>query len=147
MVPEAALGPVTPPKKMANATGMVATAASQAFLLTTVPMISAALPTRASSRCTMALSRLVPERGQDQRGEAAEGGERGHLQVADDLIGQRDSAGMTIVARSARIAAGTDHVTRQNDGADWPGEAWRSRARGRRAEGAATAESGITTAY
>jgi hypothetical protein len=54
---------------------------------------------------------------------------------------------MTIVARSARIAAGTDQLTRQGDGADSPGEGRNSRARGRRAEGATTAESGIITAY
>jgi len=54
---------------------------------------------------------------------------------------------MTIVARSARIAAGTDHVTRQGDGADAPGEGRGSQARGRRAGLTATAESGITTAY
>ena len=54
---------------------------------------------------------------------------------------------MTIVARSARIAAGTDHVTRQVDGMDAPDEGRGSRARGRLAEGTATAESGITTAY
>ena len=34
MVPEAAFGPATPPKKMAKATGTVTTAASQAFPLT-----------------------------------------------------------------------------------------------------------------
>ena len=59
-MPEAAFGPATPAKKMAKATGMVTIAASQAFPLTPVPMISAALPTRASPRCAMALSRLVP---------------------------------------------------------------------------------------
>ena len=60
MVPEAAFGPATPPKKMAKATGIVTTAASQAFPLTSVPMISAALPIRASWRCATALSRLLP---------------------------------------------------------------------------------------
>ncbi len=54
---------------------------------------------------------------------------------------------MTIVARTARIAAGTDHVTRQNDGADSPGAGRGSRTRDRLADGTATAESGIITAY
>ena len=38
---------------------------------------------------------------------------------------------MTIVARTARIAAGTDHVIRQSDRADSPDEGRGSRTRGR----------------
>ncbi len=60
MTPEAALGPATPAKKIAKATGIVTSAASQTTPWTAVPMVSATLPTTASPRCAMALSRLVP---------------------------------------------------------------------------------------
>ena len=48
MVPVAAFGPTIPPKKIANVTGTVTSAASQWVPLTSVPMISAMLPTTAS---------------------------------------------------------------------------------------------------
>ena len=60
MTPDAAFGPATPAKKIANATGMVTIAASHAVAWTAVPMVSTTLPTTASPRCAMALSRLVP---------------------------------------------------------------------------------------
>jgi len=60
MTPEAALGPVTPAKKMPNVTGIVTSTASQSIPLTAVPMISPTLPVSASPRCAMALSRLLP---------------------------------------------------------------------------------------
>ena len=50
MTPEAAFGPVTPEKKMANATGTVTTAASQVVPLTSVPTIRATLPATARPR-------------------------------------------------------------------------------------------------
>jgi len=53
---------------------------------------------------------------------------------------------MTIVARSARIAAGVDHVTRHMGWLGAPGEEDRdSLARSRRVGGAASAESDIGT--
>ena len=60
MVPEAAFGPTIPAKKIANVTGTVTTAASQVVPLTSVPMISARLPTMASPMCAASLSFLVP---------------------------------------------------------------------------------------
>ena len=60
MTPEAALGPATPAKKIPPATGMVTITASQVIPLTAVPMISATLPTSASVKCAVSLSRLVP---------------------------------------------------------------------------------------
>ena len=47
VTPPAAFGPITPAKKMANATGIVTSAASQVIPLTAVPMISARLPATA----------------------------------------------------------------------------------------------------
>ena len=60
MVPDAGFGPTIPPKKIANVTGTVTSAASQVVPLTSVPMISARLPTMASSVCANSLSVLVP---------------------------------------------------------------------------------------
>ena len=60
VVPEAGFGPPIPAKKIANVTGTVTTAASQVVPLTSVPMISATLPTRASPTCPASLSRLLP---------------------------------------------------------------------------------------
>src|SRR5215472_11397413 len=60
VTPDAALGPAEPAKYTANATGTVAIVASQAEPLTTVPMISVALPAIASPRWLSALSRLEP---------------------------------------------------------------------------------------
>ena len=45
---------------MANATGIVTSAASQVVPLTSVPMISAMLPATARPACATSLSRRVP---------------------------------------------------------------------------------------
>jgi len=52
--------PPTPPKKIAKVTGTVTSAAGHVVPLTSVPMISARLPTMASPACAASLSLLVP---------------------------------------------------------------------------------------
>jgi hypothetical protein len=58
-----------------------------------------------------------------------------------------NKAGITIVARSARMAAGTDHFGTRAARAAPPGGSRNVRARRWVGAGAATAESGIETAY
>ena len=60
MTPEAAFGPATQAKKMPNVTGTVTITASHAVPLTTVPMVSATLPTTACPRWAITLSRQDP---------------------------------------------------------------------------------------
>jgi hypothetical protein len=56
-------------------------------------MVNRTLPASASARCARSFSSLVPvERGEDQRGESPEGRERGHLQIADHLVGEGEHA-------------------------------------------------------
>ena len=109
--PEAAFGPPIPAKKIANVTGTVTSAASQVVPLTRVPMISTTLPARASPRCAANLSRLVPPNpamtsvaNPPNVANSAICGSPTTLSV----IAKR--AGMTTVARAARIAAGTDQT-------------------------------------
>src|ERR1700722_12914413 len=106
MVPEAGLGPMIPAKKITNVTGSVTTAAIQAVLLTIVPMTSARLPTRASPTCPASLSLQVPP-------NAATTSVANPPKVANNVICGSpatfrqiaNSAGMTSVARNARIPA------------------------------------------
>ena len=106
MVPEAGLGPMIPAKKIANVTGSVTTAAIQAVLLTIVPMTSARLPTTASPRCPASLSFQVPP-------NEATTSVANPPKVANSVICGSpttfrqiaNSAGMTSVARNARIPA------------------------------------------
>ena len=62
--------------------------------------------------------RLVPpgaaERGQHQRAEATEHREHSHLLAVQHLEVSTSKHGITIVARSARTAAWTDHETRHH---------------------------------
>ncbi len=126
MVPEAALGPVTPAKKMPNATGIVTSAASQAVPLTAVPIVSTTLPTTASSRCAISLSRLVPPNVTITRlAKAPNTANSAICGLPMTLSVSASRAGTTSVARTARIAAGTDHTGRRAVRPDGPG---RSRA-------------------
>ena len=99
---------------MAKATGIVTSVASQAMPLTSVPMISAALPTTARPRCAMALSRLVPPN--DARTSVAKLPNTANSVICGLPMTSKVSAnrhGITIVARTARITAGTDHTGSQ----------------------------------
>ncbi len=128
MTPEAALDPATPAKKIAKATGIVTSVASQAMPLTSVPMISAALPTTARPRCAMALSRLVPPN--DARTSVAKLPNTANSVICGLPMTSKVSAnrhGSTIVARAARMKAGTDHTGSQ------PGRACPDCAAGRQA--------------
>ena len=148
MPPDAALGPATPPKKIAKATGRVTSAASQSVPCTAVPMASTALPTRASPRCAIALSRLVPPN--EARTSVAKLPKAANVAICRLPMTTKVSAnrpGITIVARSARMAAGVDHFGTRAAGTAPPDGSRNVRARGGAGAGAATAESGIDTAY
>ena len=111
MEPDTAFGPATPAKKMANATGMVTIAASHVVPLTSVPMISTRLPAMARQAWATNLSFLVPPKfaitsvaNPPNVANSAICGSLTTLKVS------ANSDGTTIVARTARIAAGTDQV-------------------------------------
>jgi hypothetical protein len=132
------------PVEIGEATGIVTTAASQAVPLTAVPMVSTTLPVTASPRCAMALSRLVPPNDANTRVAKPPNTANGAIcgsPMTLKVSANRD--GITIVARSARIAAGTDHTGRQTAWRDTPGGRRRSQWR----EGTATAESGTNQAH
>src|SRR5436190_8608649 len=112
--PAWAFGLATPAKKMANATGMVTRAASQAVLLTRVPMMRAALPVSARPRCATALFRLVPPNETSTR--VAKLPNTANNVICGSPMTWAVSAnrpGITRVARTARIAAGTDQTGSQ----------------------------------
>src|SRR6185437_2413165 len=111
VAPEAAFGPPIPAKKIANVTGTVTSAASQVVPLARVPMISTTLPAMASPRCAANLSRLVPPNpamtsvaNPPNVANSAICGSPTTLSVIAKRVG------MTSVARTARIAAGTDQT-------------------------------------
>jgi hypothetical protein len=109
MVPDAAFGPATPPKKIANVTGTVTTAASQVVPLTSVPMISAMLPTTARPTCAVSLSRQVPPK--EAMRSVANPPNVANSAICGSPMTLKvtaNSAGTTTIARVARIAAGTD---------------------------------------
>src|ERR1700722_19629188 len=109
--PEAALGPPIPAKKIANVTGTVTTAASQVVPLTSVPMISARLPATASHRWAVSLSRLVPlKEAITSVAKPPKDANRAICGSPTTLSVIAKSEGTTTVARTARIAAGTDHT-------------------------------------
>jgi hypothetical protein len=92
----------------------VTSAASQVIPLTAVPMTSRTLPATASPRCAMALSRLLPPN--PARTRVAKPPKVANSAICGSPMTLNVSAnreGMTSVARSARIAAGTDHTGRQ----------------------------------
>ena len=134
------MGPITPAKKMANATGMVTSAASQVLPLTRVPIISARLPVTARPRCAVSLSRRVPPKL--AKISVANPPNVANRVICTSPMTLKVSAnrpGTTMVARTARIAAGTDQVTRQGESAASRGR----HARDRRAVGTAAAGSGM----
>ena len=111
MVPVAAFGPTIPPKKIANVTGTVTSAASQLVPLTSVPMISAMLPTTASCVCADSWLALVPPNPAMTRVAIAPKVANSATWGLPITLSQiANSAGTTMVARTARIAAGTDQV-------------------------------------
>src|SRR5215472_1634603 len=111
VAPEAAFGPAIPAKKIANVTGTVTSAASQVVPLTSVPMISTTLPATARPACATSLSFLVPPKlamtsvaNPPNVANSAICGSPMTLKVS------ANSDGTTTVARTARIAAGTDQT-------------------------------------
>src|SRR5215510_2838801 len=109
--PDAAFGPAIPAKKIANVTGTVTSAASQVVPLTNVPMISTRLPATARPACATSLSFLVPPKlamtsvaNPPNVANSAICGSPMTLKVS------ANSDGTTTVARTARIAAGTDQT-------------------------------------
>src|SRR5689334_15146595 len=103
---------------MANATGMVTTAASQAVLLTRVPMTRAALPVSARPRCATALLRLVPPNDTSTRvAKLPNTANRVICGSPMTLAVSANRPDITRVARIARIAAGTDQAGSQPAGA------------------------------
>ncbi len=126
---------------MANATGIVTIAASHAVPLTAVPMTSATLPVTARPRCAMALSRPVPPN--DAMTSVAKPPNTANRAICWSPMTLNVSAnrpGTTIIARTARIAAGTDHTGRQVAWPDTPGDGRRRQMRA----GTASAESGTS---
>ncbi len=110
---------------MANATGTVATAASHADPLTSVPIVRTTLPATARPRWAIALSRLVPPN--DVMTSAPKLPKVAKTVICSLPMTLRqiaNSVGMTMVARTARSAAGNDQVTRHHGaagcGGDWP---------------------------
>ena len=99
---------------MAKVTGIVTRAASQAVLLTRVPMMRAALPVSARPRCAMALSRLVPPNETSTRvAKLPNTANRVICGSPMTLAVSANRLGITRVARTARIAAGTDQAGSQ----------------------------------
>jgi len=104
---------------MANATGIVTTAASHVVPLTSVPMIRARLPATASPRWAVSLSRRVPPK-------LAKISVANPPNVANSVICaspmtlnvSANSPGTTIVARMARSRAGVDQLIRHAAGRD-----------------------------
>ncbi len=131
---------MTPAKKMAKATGIVTSAASQVIPLTRVPMISARLPATASPRWATSLSRRVPPK-------FAKSSVANPPKVANKVICgspmtlnvSANRPGTTRVARTARMAAGTDQVTRHGEFAVIRGR----RAKSRRPDRTTAAGSGM----
>src|SRR5579875_565723 len=123
VTPEAAFGPATPAKKMANVTGMVTIAASHGVPLTAVPITRAMLPAVASPRWATALSRLVPPKLVITRvAKPPKTANKAICGSAMTLSVSANKPGTTIVARTAR-AAGADHAGRQPAHRDPPGRA------------------------
>ncbi len=108
----AGAGPRTPAKNTANTTANVTTAASHAVPLTSVPMTRAALPAMARPRWAVSLSRRVPAKPTTTRvanpPNVANSAICGSPTTFDVMANR---LGMTIVARTARMAAGTDQET------------------------------------
>jgi hypothetical protein len=111
VVPDAAFGPMTPAKKIANVTGIVTTAASQAVPLTSVPTTIARLPATARPACATSLSaRVPPKPAMTSVANPPNVANSAICGFAMPLSVSANSAGMTTVARTARIAAGTDQA-------------------------------------
>src|SRR5215469_15599021 len=109
--PEAAFGPPTPAKKIANVTGTVMSAASHVVPLTRVPMISATLPTTARPTWAMNLSLLVPLKdAMTSVANPPNVANRASCGSPMTLKVSANNEGTTTVARTARIAAGTDQT-------------------------------------
>src|SRR5215472_12003242 len=90
--------------------------ASHAEPLASVPIVMAALPASASPRCAVALSRLDPPN--DVTMSVAKPPNTANKVICAlpmTLNVSTNRHGMTIVARTARIAAGTDHETRHQE--------------------------------
>ena len=93
MPPEATFGPSTPAKNTTNVTGIVTSVASAAEELDERPDAQQrAARERESEVGAQFVAEAAAERGQQQRREAAEGGEGRDLDVADHLIGDRRTA-------------------------------------------------------
>ena len=110
MTPEAALGPVTPAKNTANVTGTVTIAAKTVEELTIVAIVSSTLPARARARWARSLSRQVP--ANDASTSVAKLPNAANVAIWGLPITAWVSANSpeaTTIARTPRIAAGTDH--------------------------------------
>src|SRR3984885_601234 len=93
---------------------MVTTAASQVLPLTTVPMISAKLPTTARPRWATALSRrLPPNETSSSEANPPNAANSVICGLPMTLRQITNTTGTTSVARTARIAAGTDQAGSQ----------------------------------
>src|SRR5215472_1149974 len=109
--PDAAFGPPTPAKKIANATGTVMSAASQVVPLTRVPMISTRLPATARPACAMSLSLFVPLKdAMTSVANPPNVANKASCGLPTTLKVSANNEGTTTVARTARIAAGTDQT-------------------------------------
>ena len=91
MTPEAAFGPATPAKKTAKVTGTVAITATAVDRADDRPDRHQHRAGHSQPRVRDQLVAAGPgEARQHQRREPSEGGERGHLQVADHHVGERE---------------------------------------------------------
>src|SRR5271154_429747 len=103
-----------PAKNTANVTGTVTIAASTVDELTSVPIVNSTVPASARARCASSLSRHVP--ANDASTSVAKLPNTANVAIwALPMTAwvSANSPVATTIARTARIAAGTDHFGTQ----------------------------------
>ena len=114
VAPDAALGPVIPAKNTANVTGTVTITAITVEELTVVAIVRSTLPVIARARWASSLSRQLP--ANDESTRVAKPPKAANVAIwglAITLSVNANSPHTHTIARTARIAAGTDHFGRR----------------------------------
>ena len=104
------MGPVIPAKNTANVTGTVTITAISVDELTIVAIVRSTLPVIARARWARSLSRQLP--ANDDRTSVAKPPKAANVAIwgfAITLSVNANNPHMQTIARTARIAAGTDH--------------------------------------
>jgi hypothetical protein len=111
VTPEAAPGPRTPAKNTTKVTGTVTTAASAVEPFMAVPMLSSTLPAIASAVWAISLSRRVPPKlARTSVANPPKAANVAICRLPITLSVNANKPGTTIVALTARIAAGVDQL-------------------------------------